>query len=135
MEGPVGLHLLATAPSPTSGWSGFCLAISSLCGRSLLPLLSARRRTPSAHHHFLAPDGIDTLLRFTRTQTSKMIYSVCALALLNAADAFSVGAALPSSVRASVARSEATMQVAEAEVASPVALAKVRAARSRGACR
>merc|ERR1719183_815939 len=53
-----------------------------------------------------------------------MIYSVCALALLNAADAFSVGAALPSSMRASASRSAATMQVAEAEVASPVALAK-----------
>ena len=57
-----------------------------------------------------------------------MIYSVCALALLNGASAFQAGA-MPASVRAAVARpSMATMQVAEAEVASPVALAKVRAA-------
>ena len=56
-----------------------------------------------------------------------MIYSVCALALLNGASAFQAGA-MPASVRAAVARpSMATMQVAEAEVASPVALAKVRA--------
>merc|ERR1719478_554098 len=53
-----------------------------------------------------------------------MIYSVCALALLNGASAFQAGA-MPASVRAAVARpSMATMQVAEAEVASPVALAK-----------
>merc|ERR1719478_1169497 len=53
-----------------------------------------------------------------------MIYSVCALALLNGASAFQAGS-LPASVRAAVARpSMATMQVAEAEVASPVALAK-----------
>ena len=54
-----------------------------------------------------------------------MIYSVCALALLQGANAFQAGA-LPSSMRAAVTRSAATMQVAEAEVASPVALAKVR---------
>ena len=55
-----------------------------------------------------------------------MIYSVCALALLNGVSAFQAGA-MPASVRAAVARpSMATMQVAEAEVASPVALAKVR---------
>merc|ERR1719149_181978 len=53
-----------------------------------------------------------------------MIYSVCALALLNAADAFSVGAALPSAGRSSVKSSKVAMQVAEAEVASPAALAK-----------
>merc|ERR1719478_95740 len=53
-----------------------------------------------------------------------MIYSVCALALLNGASAFQAGA-MPASVRAAVARpSMATMQVAEAEVAAPVALAK-----------
>merc|ERR1719478_1154471 len=53
-----------------------------------------------------------------------MIYSVCALALLNGASAFQAGA-MPASVRAAVARpSMASMQVAEAEVASPVALAK-----------
>merc|ERR1719478_1973891 len=53
-----------------------------------------------------------------------MIYSVCALALLNGASAFQAGA-MPASVRAAVARpSMASMQVAEAEVAAPVALAK-----------
>merc|ERR1719478_1519923 len=53
-----------------------------------------------------------------------MIYSVCALALLNGASAFQAGA-MPASVRAAVARpSMASMQVAEAEVASPAALAK-----------
>merc|ERR1719478_1099037 len=53
-----------------------------------------------------------------------MIYSVCALAILNGASAFQAGA-MPASVRAAVARpSMASMQVAEAEVASPVALAK-----------
>merc|ERR1719478_1691905 len=53
-----------------------------------------------------------------------MIYSVCALALLNGASAFQAGS-LPASVRAAVTRpSMVNMQVAEAEVASPVALAK-----------
>merc|ERR1719409_2166970 len=52
-----------------------------------------------------------------------MIYSICALALLQGANAFQAGA-LPSSVRAAVSAASVTMQVAEAEVASPVALAK-----------
>jgi len=55
-----------------------------------------------------------------------MLYTVAACALfLGGADAFQAGA-LPS--RSAVTRSaSAIMQVAEAEVASPVALAKVRA--------
>ena len=52
-----------------------------------------------------------------------MIYATAAMALLVGADAFQAGM-MPA--RSSVARSaSAAMQVAEAEVASPVALAKV----------
>ena len=64
----------------------------------------------------------------------QMIYSICALALLNGVDAFSAGA-LPASVRAVVTRpSIVNMQVAEAEVASPVALAKVRCCSGQTHC-
>ena len=55
-----------------------------------------------------------------------MIYTTVAFAaLIGAADAFQAG--MMSAPRSAVRSSAATMQVAEAEVASPVALAKVRA--------
>ena len=55
-----------------------------------------------------------------------MLYtSAVAFALVSAAEAFTAGA-LPVQSR-TIVRAPAKMQVAEAEVASPVALAKVRA--------
>jgi len=57
-----------------------------------------------------------------------MLYkSAVVVALLGGADAFQAGPAAPRS-RVSVSRKAVSMQVAEAEVAAPVALAKVRAA-------
>ena len=57
--------------------------------------------------------------------SSNMLYtSAVAFALIGAADAFTAGA-LPVHSRTAM-RASAKMQVAEAEVASPVALAKVR---------
>merc|ERR1719454_123065 len=50
-----------------------------------------------------------------------MLYKVAFTALLAGADAFSMGAAMP---RHSASQASVTMQVTEAEVASPVALAK-----------
>ena len=59
-----------------------------------------------------------------------MIYQCIAFAtLIGAAEAFNVGAVAARSSRAAV-----SMQVTEAEVASPVALAKVRAQRARAQC-
>ena len=55
-----------------------------------------------------------------------MLYTVSTLALLYGANAFQMGYTPARATMVRGAASLATMQVAEAEVASPVALAKVR---------
>ena len=68
----------------------------------------------------------DTILR--PCSQKNMLYKCTVLALLAATDAFQAGSLSSHSVASSVTRAaKVAMQVAEAEVASPVALAKVRA--------